>query len=245
MATTLPVVLASMLLGAALTSALWPTYNDTQAVQTTPVVAVPPAPSIEETTPPPPPTQLASVGAFTMNTPQGDINATYDTMPYVLPLNPAGPQETMVRWVEGWGVPPVDNDEGTTYVLGHAWGKQQLVFNLISETVTNSVDPNNPNYITGTDGMDVSRIESDVLNGSTITMSDEDGNQREWEVTRSWLVGKNDAIADPDIMDESRKGRVVLIACSVQGSEDLGYNVIVEGFLKDTEDEENRPAAMS
>uniref|UniRef100_UPI00345DCB1B sortase domain-containing protein n=1 Tax=uncultured Corynebacterium sp. TaxID=159447 RepID=UPI00345DCB1B len=155
-----------------------------------------------------------------------------DSMPYALPLNPAGPQSTMVRWVDGWGVSPKDAEKGTMYVLGHAWGAAPLVFNPLSEAVTADVDLNAPpKYVNGTDGKPVKRYSSDVLNGAKIKMRDGANHQRTWKVTRSWLVDKNEAIVDPDIMDDKRPGRIVLIACSVSGSNDLGYNVIVEGEL--------------
>ncbi|WP_459612270.1 sortase domain-containing protein [Corynebacterium urogenitale] len=133
---------------------------------------------------------------------------------------------------EGWGRSPSNADAGTVYVLGHAWGQTPLVFNPISEVVTAHVDLSAaPEQVNGTDNMPVKRYSSDVLNGSEITMADPQGNTRTWRVTRSWLVDKNEAIVDPDIMAADRRGRIVLIACSVSGSQDLGYNVIVEGQL--------------
>ena len=118
------------------------------------------------------------------------------------------------------------------YVLGHAWGAAPLVFNPLSEAVTADVNLNAPpKNVTGTDGKPVKRYSSDVLNGARITMRDGANHGHTWKVTRSWLVDKNEAIVDPDIMDDKRPGRIVLIACSVSGSSDLGYNVIVEGQL--------------
>lgn len=173
-----------------------------------------------------------NVGGFSISGPATVTGASYDSMPYALPLNPAGPQETMVRWVEGWGVPPSNADNGTVYVLGHAWGTVPLVFNPISEVVTNSVNLDaEPELVEGTDGLPVSRYSSGVLDGSLITMEDADGNRINWSVTNSWLVKKDEAIADPDIMAEGIPGRIILIACSVSGSLDLGYNVVVEGYM--------------
>lgn len=173
-----------------------------------------------------------NIGTFTMTGPAAVTGATFDSMPYALPLNPAGPQETMVRWVEGWGQPPSNAQAGTVYVLGHAWGQAPLVFNPISEVVTGGVDLNTPpQQVNGTDNMPVKRYSSAVLNGSEITMKDAQNHARTWKVTRSWLVDKNEAIVDPDIMAAERPGRIILIACSVSGAQDLGYNVIVEGQL--------------
>lgn len=178
------------------------------------------------------PGPVEGTGSFNMDGPAPVQGATFDSMPYALPLNPAGPQNTMVRWVNGWGVSPKDAEKGTMYILGHAWGAAPLVFNPLSEAVTADVNLNAPpKNVNGTDGKPVKRYSSDVLNGARIKMRDGANHQRTWKVTRSWLVDKNEAIVDPDIMDDKRPGRIVLIACSVSGSNDLGYNVIVEGEL--------------
>lgn len=178
------------------------------------------------------PGPVEGTGSFNMDGPAPVQGATFDSMPYALPLNPAGPQNTMVRWVDGWGVSPKDTEKGTMYILGHAWGAAPLVFNPLSEAVTADVNLNAPpKNVNGTDGKPVKRYSSDVLNGARIKMRDGANHQRTWKVTRSWLVDKNEAIVDPDIMDDKRPGRIVLIACSVSGSNDLGYNVIVEGEL--------------
>ncbi|WP_426705460.1 sortase [Corynebacterium auriscanis] len=171
-------------------------------------------------------------GAFSMTGPAAIHGATYDVMPYQLPLNPAGPQATMVRWVDGLGVSPQRARQGTVYVLGHAWGSAPLVFNPISETVTAAVDLNKPpRMINGTDNKPVKRYATGTLNGSRITMRDHSGHARTWRVTNSWLVDKNEAIVDPDVMAQHRPGRIILIACAISGVQDLGYNVIVEGTL--------------
>ncbi len=178
------------------------------------------------------PGPVEGTGSFNMDGPAPVQGATFDSMPYALPLNPAGPQNTMVRWVDGWGVSPKDAEKGTMYILGHAWGAAPLVFNPLSEAVTADVNLNAPpKNVNGTDGKPVKRYSSDVLNGAKIKMRDGANHQKTWKVTRSWLVDKNEAIVDPDIMDDKRPGRIVLIACSVSGSNDLGYNVIVEGEL--------------
>lgn len=170
------------------------------------------------------------VGSFTMDGPAAITGATYDSMPYELPLNPAGPQDTMVRWVTGWGQSPTTPEKGTTYVLGHAWGQQKLVFNPISELVTATADMNAPVTVLGDEGVTVRRFNSTALNGSKITMSDGTG-AREWVVDTAYLVDKDEAAYDTQLVDETIPGRIVLIACSVDGSQDLDYNVIVEGHL--------------
>lgn len=178
-------------------------------------------------TPPP-----AALGSFTMDGPASVSGATYASMPYVLPLNPAGPQETMVRWVDGWGVSPANAEKGTMYVLGHAWGQQKLVFNSISEMVTADVNLQQPaEQVPAESGGTVGRYTSHKLDGSRITMRDETGNERQWVVDKAWLVDKYDAIEDIELVNEHDPGRIILIACSVSGSQDLGYNVIVSGRL--------------
>ena len=61
-------------------------------------------------------------------------------------------------------------------------------------------------------------------------MSDGTG-AREWVVDTAYLVDKDEAAYDTQLVDETITGRIVLIACSVDGSQDLDYNVIVEGHL--------------
>lgn len=143
------------------------------------------------------PGPVEGTGSFNMDGPAPVQGATFDSMPYALPLNPAGPQNTMVRWVDGWGVSPKDAEKGTMYVLGHAWGAAPLVFNPLSEAVTADVNLNAPpKNVNGTDGKPVKRYSSDVLNGARIKMRDGANHQRTWKVTRSWLVDKNEAIVD-------------------------------------------------
>lgn len=169
---------------------------------------------------------------FEMTGPAAVSNAIYGSMPYSLPLNPAGPQEYVVRWVEGWGHPPEQAEAGTVYVLGHAWSQQPLVFNPISEVVTSSVDFTQlPEVINGTDGFPLDRYSTPVLNGSIITMSDGAGMEKQWQVTNAFLVDKDEAIVDPNVMASEVPGKITLIACSVEGTGDLNYLVIVEGFL--------------
>lgn len=191
----------------------------------TPSSAAPTPPPLNEGPAP------ALIGAFEMDGPAAITGATYDSMPFVVPLNPAGPQDTMVRWVDGWGQSPATAEQGTTYVLGHAWGQQKLVFNPFSEVVTANVDLNNPTIVEGLDGMDVQRFSTPILNGSHIRMTSDDGVGREWIVDNAFLVDKEDLGSDADLMNTEVPGRIVLIACAVDGSTDLEYNVIVTGHL--------------
>ena len=130
----------------------------------------------------------ALTGTFEMDGPATITGATYDSMPFVVPLNPAGPQETMVRWVQDWGESPATAEQGTTYVLGHAWGQQKLVFNPFSEVVTADVDLSSPTTVEGLEGMEVQRFATPILNGSHIRMTSEGGAGREWIVDNAFLV---------------------------------------------------------
>lgn len=189
--------------------------------------APPPPPGPNEGEPP------AGEGSFSVRGADGGelvSGAQYASMPYELPLNPAGPQESMVRWVEGWGVSPDRAEEGTVYVLGHAWAQAPLVFNPLSERV--SADAlGKPDEPVETLLYPVFRRSSDVLDGARVEMVDGGGNRRVWKVDDAFLVDKEQAIDDKGLMDESVAGRVVLIACSVDGGEDLGFNVVVTGHL--------------
>lgn len=179
-----------------------------------------------------------NTGNFTMYDPHGNpiiTNATYDSMPFVTPLDPAGPQETMTRWVDGWGYSPGHAEDGTVYVLGHAWATAPLVFNPLSEVVTKHA-LNEPSESVETLLYPVSRKSTNTLNGSRVVMSDAHGNARVWVIDNAWMVDKNEAIDDKDLMDDTQRGRLVLIACSVSGDADLGYNVVVTGRLEHDSD---------
>ena len=173
----------------------------------------------------------ALTGTFEMDGPATITGATYDSMPFVTPLNPAGPQATMVRWVQDWGESPATAEQGTTYVLGHAWGQQKLVFNPFSEVVTANVDLGAPTTVEGLDGVQVQRFTTSTLNGSHVRMTSGDGAGREWIVDNAFLVGKDQLGSDADLMNTEVPGRIVLIACAVDGYTDLDYNVIVTGHL--------------
>lgn len=207
-----------------------------EPVESSTPTPTPPPPSPAPPPPPPGPNEgepPAGEGSFSVRGADGGelvSGAQYASMPYELPLNPAGPQESMVRWVEGWGVPPERAEEGTVYVLGHAWAQAPLVFNPLSERV--SADAlGKPDEPVESLLYPVFRRSSDVLDGARVEMVDGGGNRRVWEVDDAFLVDKEQAIDDKALMDESVAGRVVLIACSVDGGEDLGFNVVVTGHL--------------
>ncbi|KAA8719448.1 sortase [Corynebacterium spheniscorum] len=204
------------------------TVSPTSSTTSTPTSSEPPPPPPVNDGPAP-----ANYGSFEMHGAVEITGATYDSMPYVLPLNPAGPQQTMVRWVDGWGVSPQNAKEGTVYILGHAWGQAPLVFNPFSEKATYDIDFNKPaEKVPAYGGGTVARYSTPILNGSSIIMKDAEGHSREWVVDKTWLVNKTEAINDVELNDEADRGRIILIACAVRDNRDLEYNVIVSGRLK-------------
>lgn len=235
-----------VILGVVLALALnIPTQSGSTPTTTRPLGTLTVSPTTSSTTstttstepPPPPPVNAgpapANYGSFEMHGAVDISGATYDAMPYVLPLNPAGPQQTMVRWVDGWGVSPQNAKEGTVYILGHAWGQAPLVFNPFSEKATYDIDFNKPaEQVPAYGGGTVARYSTPILNGSSIVLKDADGHSREWVVDKTWLVNKTEAINDVELNDEADRGRIILIACAVRDNRDLEYNVIVSGRLK-------------
>lgn len=231
--------LAGMLSGALLAMSFC--YPVSSAGDSEPTIAQGP---VRTPTPPPPPPAPphpndlpgpAAQGSFEMVNRENQpfiVGATYDSMPFVTPLNPAGPQETMTRWVEGWGVDPAHAHDGTVYVMGHAWATAPLVFNPFSEVVTADALNKTGEQVTSLSSYPVSRKSSDVLNGYRVMMRDNEGRERVWVVDDAFLIDKFEAIDDADLMDDSQKGRIVMIACSVSGANDLGYNVVVVGHLE-------------
>ncbi|MDO4928267.1 MAG: sortase [Corynebacterium sp.] len=175
--------------------------------------------------------QAGTDGRFRFRGPLS-LNLDYSVMPYSIPLNPPGPQASMVRWVDGLGYSPNTADKGTVYVLGHAWSQEYLAFNPISTAVVDSAAWSSPDTVTGTDGMPVTRYHSDALNGGVITMTNDQGQTREWVVDGAYTIPKTDAIADPELMNEEVPGKIVVIACAVADDADLEYNVVVTGHLR-------------
>lgn len=170
-------------------------------------------------------------GRFFMDAGNTHINVNYGGMAYNLPLNPPGPQASMVRWVGGMGVAPQDAYTGTVYVAGHSWAKQPLAFNPFSEPASYAANFAAPQSVPSTDGHPVYRYPANIFNGGVIRMVAPNGAQRVWRITNTFLVDKNAAIADRDLMNSRIPGRIVLIACAVRDHRDLNFNVVVEGYL--------------
>ena len=233
-----PIVAVLVTLACVCAGAFLVLTRNTATEQPEPLAASTPVTTSTTPPPPPPPPNVNAgpapmdVGTFSIEGSVPLVGATYASMPYVLPLDPPGPQTTMVRWVEGWGQPPSKAQDGTVYILGHAWAQQQLVFNPISERVSADVLLDAPpEQVPAVSGGTVPRYSSSILNGSKLRTTDEHGAAREWVVDGAWLVGKQDAIEDAELVDTTIPGRIILIACAVKDNQDLDYNVIVSGRL--------------
>ncbi|MBN9644549.1 hypothetical protein ACFSSC_06090 [Corynebacterium mendelii] len=218
------------------------TFADPTTLALDPAVD-PAAPHAPATTPPPASAvqvanplnfigALSPTGSFSMTGPWGVPRADYDRMAYQLPLNPPGPQASMVRWVDGWGVAPQHAQHGTLYILGHAWAQQKLVFNGVSEKVAASVNTGGPaQMVPAYGGGQVPRWPTTVLNGTRIYMNGHNHVRREWIVDNAYLIRKTDSINDIELNNAHIPGRIVLLTCAVGGGRDLPFNVIVTGHL--------------
>lgn len=154
-----------------------------------------------------------------------DIEATVCGMDNVRPLDPPGDQYHTVCWVqEGFGVAPGSSSGGTSYILGHAWARAPLVLNQLSELATQEFPGAGPQNEAGVPIYPVAG-----LNDYAITLTTPTG-VLVYEVTRSYLVAKNQAGNVPSLMANSAD-RVVIITCAVQNGVDLDYNVIVEAQI--------------
>ena len=159
------------------------------------------------------------------------IDASLCAMPYTPPLNPPSGDNNTVCWVNGnFGQAPSANQPATTYFLGHAWSRSPMVLNPLSEAVTAAADFAHPTSLTGTDGDPVTRVPSNALRGDTVTVAI-GGEPLVFTVDDAWLVPKTHAAADPDVMDDKRPGRIIIITCAVGNGQDLDYNVIVSAHI--------------
>ena len=105
-----------------------------------------------------------------------------------------------------------------------------MVLNPLSEAVTAAADFAHPTSLTGTDGDPVTRVPSNALRGDTVTVAI-GGEPLVFTVDDAWLVPKTHAAADPDVMDDKRPGRIIIITCAVGNGQDLDYNVIVSAHI--------------
>lgn len=199
-----------------------PTSAAPSVVPTTtpPAPAPPPAPPIPHDVVAP-----AAPTAFEMSGPAFDIKANVCQMAYVRPLDPPGEQRHTVCWVKkDFGVAPGTDSGGTSYILGHAWAKEKLVFNPISELAMKEVTGQNPELQSGVPTFPVM-----ALNGYNIALRTPNG-MLSYTVTRAFAVSKEQAGNVQSLMANT-PNRVVLITCAVANGVDADYNIIVDAYL--------------
>ncbi len=168
---------------------------------------------------PAPPTAFEIAGAAF------DIKADVCQMDYVRPLDPPGDQVHTVCWVRSqFGVAPGNSSGGTSYILGHSWSQQKLVFNPLSELATKQIDEKHPQVHNG-----VATYQVKALNGYRITLRTRNGILT--YVVRSAFGVRKARAADVRSLMANSPGRVVLITCAVGGGADLDYNIVVYGYL--------------
>ncbi|MFN2517883.1 MAG: hypothetical protein ABR604_02405 [Jatrophihabitantaceae bacterium] len=167
----------------------------------------------------------AAPTAFEMTGPAFVIKANVCEMEFVRPLNPPGDQVHTVCWVRSqFGVAPGNKSSGTSYILGHSWAQQKLVFNPISELATKQMDRAHPQLQNG-----VPTYPVKGLNGYRIILRTHNGTLT-YVVRNTFGVSKGQA-ADVRSLMANTPGRVVLITCAVGNGADLDYNIVVYGFL--------------
>ena len=163
---------------------------------------------------------------FELKGPAFDIKAHVCGMLNIRPLDPPGEQHHTVCWVkEGFGVAP-GTGSGTTYVLGHAWGQDDLeVLNALSSTAMKQVLKTSPVKVSGIDTYPVTAI-----NGYTMTLRTGTG-LLTYTVRDTFAVAKEQAGLVQPLMDASIPNRVVLITCGELDHRDYDYNIIVYAYL--------------
>lgn len=163
--------------------------------------------------------------AFQMKGPAFTIKADVCRMPNVRPLNPPGDQLHTVCWVESdFGVAPGSHSRGTSYILGHAWAQQKLVFNPLSEFAMNHVSAT-PKMRSG-----VATYPVRGLTGYRIVLRTRTG-VLTYRVDAAYTVAKMEAANVRSLMAETTPNRVVLITCGVKDGVDVDVNVIVYASL--------------
>ncbi len=226
-------VAAAVVVGAAVVGVV-ATGDDARPEPERRAVLAAPSPSVSSTSVPPAPVPSAPAhddGApaaptdFRIAGPEFDIQATVCGMPFVRPLDPPGDQYHTVCWVErDFGVAPGSASGGTTYILGHSWAYAQLVLNQLSERATLEYPGAGPQYEGGIPIYPVTGLA-----GYRIWLTTPNGTLG-YDVSRAYLVGKNDAGSVQSLMANS-PDRVVIITCAVKEGRDLDYNVIVEAQI--------------
>jgi hypothetical protein len=168
----------------------------------------------------------AAPTSFEMKGASFNIKAGVCQMENVRPLDPPGDQLHTVCWVrEGFGVAPGSKSGGTSYILGHAWAQQRLVFNPLAEFAMKKVNLNTPRLQNGVPTYPVAGLRPYKIILKT------PGGILTYDVKSAFAVRKQRA-ADVKSTMANIPNRVVLITCGVANGQDVDYNIIVDAYLE-------------
>jgi hypothetical protein len=224
---------------------VWATQRDTKvkpAAAPLPTVSVAPTPTPSTPTPTAKPkpkpkpiphdrVAAAAPAGFSYRGAGYTIKAGVCGMEYVRPLDPPGEQHHTVCWVQhDFGFAPGTNGQGTTYVLGHAWGQDpDEVLNKISSRATRQMlklkAHNTTRALSGIPTYPITRLTGDV-----ITLNTPNGQLR-YTVRDAYAVAKEQAGYIKSLMAQDTANRVVLITCAELNHVDYDDNIIVEAYL--------------
>ena len=177
------------------------------------------------------PKLLGSTGRLYLDGPVPISTAHYSPTPAGDPLLPSSDEFTSVQWVNGLGVPPSRAEDGTVYLIGHAWSHGAYALTPLSGFVTARADLTHPVIHSGTG----SHAHGGVLRypvivphpSPTLTLVDNAGTSTAWRVTDIFLMNKDETMDDKELFGASLPGRLVLLTCAVAGGMDLHYNVVI------------------
>ena len=221
-------VAAVLVAAGVVTLLVWPDHHRAAVAAAKPVVQQPIAITAAPSTTAPPHELVAPAAptSFVMTGAAFTIKAHVCKMDFILPLDPPGDQVHTVCWVKSkFGVAPGSDANGTSYILGHAWAAQKLVFNPLSEYAMKQVTGNRPTNESGVPIYPVTNVD-----GYKIVLTTAHGTLT-YTVSRAFAVTKENAIKVQSIMTTTIPNRVVLITCGVKNGKDLDYNIVVYADL--------------
>jgi hypothetical protein len=216
------------------------TKHDAAPLPTLTTSAPVPSPTLTTPTPKPTPKRkpvphdavaAAAPSGFTYRGAGFTVKATVCGMEYVRPLDPPGEQHHTVCWVQhDFGFAPGTNGQGTTYVLGHAWGQDpNEVLNKISSRATRQMltlkRQGKTRSLSGIPTYPITK-----LNGNVVTLATPHGQLR-YTVRDAYAVAKEQAGYVKSLMAEHTANRVVIITCGELNHVDYDYNIVVEAYL--------------
>ena len=167
-----------------------------------------------------------------------DVSATIQGMPYANRLElPHGYPVDTAFWIQdSLGTAAGYPTDNSTYILGHSWSQEKLVFNSLSEWALSSVDRNHSQQAPGCSGScTVTVYPIANLQGYTVKLTTSTGTIW-YKVSGAFAVAK-DRYYQVDSLWAKVPNRLVLITCAVDGetSVDLDYNVVVYAEVMKTE----------